>query len=98
VSTIRRRRQKRIEKFVELCMGTGALLGLLNGISYAEHHPARHCTKREIRGNACVNRTIQDVLTPYAAHILVGALIGLLVAAALVFAWKVARGFSTPRP
>jgi hypothetical protein len=97
MSTSPRQRQKRTEKLVDVCVGTGALLGLLSALSYAEHHPVRQCTKREMRDNACVGRTIQDVLTPYATHTLLGALIGLLVAAALVFAWKLARGRS-PRP
>jgi hypothetical protein len=94
----RRRRQKRIEKFVELCAGTGALFGLLSALSYAEHHPVRQCTKRELRSGMCVNRTIQDTLTPYATHTAVGAVIGLLVAAVLVFAWRIARRSSAPRP
>ena len=91
VTARQRRREKSIEKFVEFCVGVGALLGLLDALSYATHHVPPACTKAELRAGTCVNRTIQDTMTPYITHTFTGALIGLLLAATLVLAWKLVR-------
>jgi hypothetical protein len=82
----RRNRQKRIEKFVESSVSVGALIGLW--IALSEDHPARHCTKREIREQTCMNQALQDAVMPYVTHAFTGALIGLLAAAAVVLGWK----------
>jgi hypothetical protein len=92
----RRNRQKRIEKFVESSVSVGALIGLW--IALSEDHPARHCTKREIREQTCMNQALQDAVMPYVTHAFTGALIGLLAAAAVVLGWKWLRDAQPPRP
>jgi hypothetical protein len=96
-SRYRRRKQPWQELLLEGAVTLGAFIGLWTALSHSTHTHIHRCTQHEIHANTCIGDTLAKTATPWLSHLLVGAAIGLAVAAVIVLGYELLRRKFKPR-
>lgn len=91
-ATARRARQSRSASFLELGPGLGAVAGILiTAQKGMTHKPAAvHCNRHAAA--SCIGQAASHTLQSYAIAAVIGAAVGLVLAAVLLVAWRLVIG------